>query len=311
MFTERFNNAELTDIEKVNLIKEYKNHAGFMWMLQMAFSPFKVFAQSPKLLLENEIIQDKHYQLQNLKEAVEFMLEARNSNFSEEKINNVVSRFLLQCPEQITLFTGIINKNLYGLNRNLINEAIGWELIPQIQIPNFTNFRPDFYNKHSEWYSFPKRAGAVVQILKYGKLIEVYAKSGNPFRIFDDIRNKFAKIPIDGFFNAQLFYLDESDTSNQKLFFSETSKKSQSTNYRLEVFDYALPSTTIASFRTTETYQDRLTVLDFIFNKNNVGDNISMANVKKVVELPGISNLLIASEVPYNRLKPKDFLLIN
>lgn len=304
MFDE-FNNNSLSDEQKKDLIRYYKSDSGFMWLLQMSYSPFKVFAQLPKTFDEpNKVSKNP---IVTLRDAIEYLMTARNLNYSEKEIADGLYNFWHRTSEdKRTMLKEIINKSLFNLNRDLINSAVGFDFIPAVQIPGYTRFKKEFFERHKKWNLIPWCDGSIVQIFKFGNCVEIFSKNGRPFRIFDKLRRAFFHVPFDGFFNTHLFYLNDAGEADQKIFFSKTAKKEQSDDFFARVFDYYPLSGTCSL-----PHSKRVEILDFVF-KNFVDHDqkISVVPLIKSKSSCTPTVLCIADEVPYEDLKPKDFLLI-
>jgi len=302
---DEFNNSSLSVKQKQDLIRHYKSDANFLWLLQMSYSPFKVFAQLPKIFDEPK--KSPKHAISTLRGAVEYLMMARNFNYSEAEITAELYDFWHRASEDNRkMLKDIIDKNLFGLNCDLINSAVGFNFIPSIQIPAYTRFKKEFFERHKKWNLISHCNGSIVQIFKFGNCVEVFSKNGRPFRIFDKLRYAFFHVPFDGFFNTQIFYLNDQGKEDQKIFFSKTAKKEQSDDFFARVFDYCPLNGSCSS-----SHSERMEILRFIFNKFvDYDQRISVAPLIKSKNECTSSVLCIADEMAYEDIKPKDFLLI-
>ena len=295
---------------KLEAAKEFASSSGFAWLLQVTYGQFQICPQLPAKLPDAEPLPEP-MRFETLIRKIQKLRQ----EFKDDEAVNLMASFLKTYPEKESLLRQVTGKS-FGPTISDLEKAIGKSIVIHYSIGTTAPYRSDFVFRHPEWSAFPKRkGGSFAAVVKMGSFIEVYSKSGNVYRIFDQIRREFTKITLDGIFEGQLWYENEAGQPDQTEFLRQTAKKSQSTTHFFEIFDYA--STFELINPTSMPYSERMALLDAQFAAlkaaKKLPDRISVAQRSKTVkDSPSPDKdatiYIMADDISYSARKPKDFL---
>lgn len=304
--------------EKTELIEKYSQDTKFAYIVQLAYSQINVFPKvQPPFLTADEIQNVKSpdsfselmFNLLKIRE------DTKNSAESDNRAMLLTSAFLAKNPDMTDIVLATISKNPFNIDDpSVLNEIYSPGILKNSAIIQPTGYRKDFWERHSAWLAFPIRKGVLIQIIKNGSYLEIFSKSGSPYRNLDNARteleNKFNW--IDGIFDAQLYFKNDSGEEDMNMYFKEISKKDQIKNYNIEIHGYA-PITEIYKFPSHKSmaYADRMSVFDALTQDFNVNSN-GIRKVKPTRTVAPIKGTYaVAADVSYDKCKPKDFLNCN
>ena len=292
---------------KVEAARKFATNSSFAWLLQITYGQFQICPQLPNKLPDAE----------PLKEPMRFetlirKIQKLRQEFKDEEAVVLMASYLKSYPDHESLLRQVVNKS-FGPTISDLEKAINKSIAIKYTIRPTTSYRSDFVVRHQDWSVFPKRkGGSFAAVVKMGSFIEVYSKSGNVYRNFDQLRREFTKIALDGIFEGQLWYEDENGEPSQIEFLRQTAKKEQSATHFFEIFDYA--STFELINPTKCPYTDRIALVESHFNYlksvKKLPDRVSVISRSKGVKEckgPG-SALIMADDIAYSARKPKDFL---
>lgn len=294
---------------KIEAAKEFASSSSFAWLLQTTYGQFQICPQLPSKLPDAEPLSAP------MKfESLIRKIQKLRQEFKDEEAVKLMASFLKTYPEKESLLRQVVNKS-FGPTISDLEKAIGKSIVLHYSIRATASYRSDFVFRHPEWSAFPKRkGGSFVAVVKMGSFIEVYSKAGNVYRIFDQLRREFIKIPLDGIFEGQLWYENTEGQPDQIEFLRQTAKKEQSTTHFFEIFDYA--STFELVNPTNCPYSDRIALLEAQFallkQAKKLPERISVVQRSKTVKdapNPDASpTYIMADDISYSARKPKDFL---
>lgn len=295
---------------KLEAAKEFASSSGFAWLLQVTYGQFQICPQLPSKLPDAEPLAEP-MRFETLIRRIQKLRQ----EFKDEEAVALMASFLKTYPEKESLLRQVVGKS-FGPTISDLEKAIGKSIVIHYSIGTTAPYRSDFVFRHPEWSAFAKRkGGSLAAVVKMGSFVEVYSKSGNVYRIFDQIRREFSKIALDGIFEGQLWYENEAGQPDQTEFLRQTAKKTQSTAHFFEIFDYA--STFELINPTGMPYSDRMALLGAQFAAlkmaKKLPDRISVAQRSKTVkDSPNLgkdaSTYIMADDISYSARKPKDFL---
>lgn len=299
--------------EMTSLLKQHINETSLMWMIQKTIGVGNVFHLIPKNLDAFETTDLGKFGLNSPKALVEELIKERNTSFDPKRSISLYKSYIesdVATKAQKEMMKIIVSGDFFGMTASQINEVYGICIVPEFRNFGTTNFRKDFLDPESGYWQFKKENGGFISIVKFGDSVEIYSRQGKLYRIFDDIRVAFKNCPIDGVFQAQLYYLNEKGISDSKLFLSETAKKDQSINFKCDVFDY-YPLTCLSGRSNGESFESRYGTAKMIIDSFVADGRISLSEMEdfNINKKPKDNYIVIDKTINFTKTKPKHFML--